>query len=255
MHASRDPGKTIRDRGFFSSPAVVHPMCIPASSRLYGTSNVTGQLKEVRIRMVFTLVHDEGETPMKSVLFSFIILTVAIMTTQTAALPNTGTADKATGAYAFTMKTIDGKEKHLSDYQGKVALIVNVASFCGNTKQYAALEDLYKKYKDKGFVILGFPANNFGAQEPGTDAEIKNFCTSKYDVTFDMFSKISVKGEDQHPFYKYLTTDTGFNGDIEWNFAKFLVDKHGTVAARYKPKTVPMDEQVIKKIEELLSEK
>jgi glutathione peroxidase len=160
-----------------------------------------------------------------------------------------------TGVYSFTMKTIDGKEQPLSHYKGKVMLIVNVASFCGNTPQYAALEALYKKYKDKGFVILGFPANNFGAQEPGTDSEIKDFCTRKYDVTFDMFSKISVKGDDEHPLYKYLTNNTNFKGDIEWNFAKFLVDRHGTVAARFKPKVVPNDELITRQIEELLSAK
>jgi glutathione peroxidase len=192
---------------------------------------------------------------MKSLFFSLIILTVSGMALVDAAPSTSPSADKASGAYAFTMKTIDGAEKHLSDYNGKVAMIVNVASFCGFTKQYAQLEELYKKYKDRGFVILGFPANNFGSQEPGTNAEIKNFCQSKYDVTFDMFSKISVKGEDEHPFYRYLTHDSGFNGDIEWNFTKFLVDKHGTVAARYKSKVVPTDEQVTKKIEELLSAK
>jgi glutathione peroxidase len=159
------------------------------------------------------------------------------------------------GIYAFTMKTIDGKEKNLSDYNGKVVLIVNVASFCGYTKQYAALEALYKKYKGQGFAILGFPANNFGAQEPGTDEEIKDFCSRKYDVTFDLFSKISVKGADRHPLYTYLTEDTGVTGDIEWNFTKFLVDKHGTVAARYKSKIAPDDAELLRTVEGLLSAK
>lgn len=185
-------------------------------------------------------------------LVTFTLSALALTLTTTQRSPG---AEKASGAYAFTMKTIDGKQKPLSDYKGKVAMVVNVASFCGFTKQYAALEQLYRKYKDRGFVILGFPANNFGAQEPGSNEEIKNFCQKNYDVTFDMFSKISVKGADEHPLYRYLTTDSGFNGDIEWNFTKFLVDKHGAVAARYPSKVVPTDGQVTKKIEELLSAK
>ena len=171
------------------------------------------------------------------------------------AAPGSAKEGDVVSFYDLSANALDGTPHKLSEYKGKVVLVVNVASFCGFTKQYSALEALYRKYKDKGFVILGFPANNFGSQEPGTDAEIKTFCTSKYDVTFDMFSKISVKGDDQHPFYKYLTNDTGFNGDIEWNFTKFLVDKNGTVVARYKSKIVPNDEQVTRKIEELLSAK
>ncbi|MGE5315718.1 MAG: glutathione peroxidase [Acidobacteriota bacterium] len=181
------------------------------------------------------------------------ILTVLAIITAQSELPATTTGNKETGVYSFTMKTIDGKEKPLSEYRGKVALIVNVASFCGYTKQYAELEQLYQRYKNRGFVILGFPANNFGSQEPGSDSEIKSFCTTKYGVTFDMFSKISVKGADQHPFYRYLTTGTNFTGDIEWNFTKFLVDRHGTVVARYKSKVVPTDKEITTKIEELLS--
>jgi glutathione peroxidase len=192
---------------------------------------------------------------MKTIFSHLMMLAIAAALIGQSAAAKTENTMNTPGVYAFTMKTIDGKEKPLSEYKGKVALIVNVASFCGYTKQYSALEALYRKYKDKGFAILGFPANNFGAQEPGTDTEIKTFCTSKYDVTFDMFSKISVKGNDQHPFYKYLTNDTGFNGDIEWNFTKFLVDKNGTVVARYKSRIAPNDEQVTQKIEELLSVK
>src|SRR5215208_8406995 len=130
----------------------------------------------------------------------------------------------------FKVKTIDGKEQKLSEYKGKVVLFVNVASKCGLTPQYKGLEALYEKYKDQGFVILGFPANNFGSQEPGTNEEIKQFCTSKYDVTFPMMSKISVKGDDKHELYKFLTEGAAgkdFAGDVEWNFAKFLVDRNG----------------------------
>ena len=159
------------------------------------------------------------------------------------------------GIYGFTMKTIDGKDKPLSDYKGDVLLIVNVASFCGHTPQYENLENLYEKYKDKGFRILGFPANNFGAQEPGTDKEIKEFCTTKYHVSFDMFSKISVKGEDQHPLYRYLTKDTDFTGDIGWNFTKFLVDRDGKVVARFDTKVLPTDDEVTKKLDQLMAEK
>jgi len=156
----------------------------------------------------------------------------------------------------FKVKTIDGKEQNLSDYKGKVVLFVNVASKCGLTPQYEGLEALYEKYKDQGFVILGFPANNFGSQEPGTNAEIKQFCTSKYDVQFPMMSKISVKGEDKHPLYKFLTEGKAgddFAGDIEWNFAKFLVDRNGNVIARFSSKTTPKDPKVGETIEKALA--
>ena len=157
--------------------------------------------------------------------------------------------------YNFTMKTIEGKDKSLADYKGKVVMVVNTASFCGNTPQYKQLEDIYKKYKDKGFVIIGFPANNFGKQEPGNDSDIKTFCEKNYGVTFDMFSKISVKGDDIHPLYKYLTTESGFNGDIDWNFVKFLVDKNGNVVARFKVKMKPDEKEIIAKIDELITQK
>lgn len=155
----------------------------------------------------------------------------------------------------FPMKDIDGKEVNLSDYRGKVVMFVNVASKCGLTPQYDALEKTYEKYKDKGFVIVGFPANNFGGQEPGTEADIKTFCSTKYNVTFPMMSKISVKGDDIHPLYKKLTTDNGeFNGEIGWNFTKFLIDKNGQVYARFASKTKPDDQQVIGAIEKGLGQ-
>ncbi len=157
--------------------------------------------------------------------------------------------------YNFTMKTIDGNEKSLSDYKGKVIMVVNTASFCGNTPQYKQLEEIYRKYKDKGLTIIGFPANNFGKQEPGSDGDIKAFCEKNYGVTFDMFSKISVKGDDIHPLYRFLTTETGFNGDIEWNFAKFLVDKNGNIVARYKAKMNPDEKEIVAKIDELIAQK
>jgi len=152
----------------------------------------------------------------------------------------------------FTMKSLAGGDVPLSKYQGKVILMVNVASKCGNTPQYAGLERVYKKYADQGFVILGFPANDFRHQEPGTDAEISQFCTTKYGVTFDMFSKVVVKGDGQCPLYTYLTsadTDPRFPGPITWNFEKFLIGKDGKIAARFKPKTQPESPEVIGAIE------
>jgi glutathione peroxidase len=158
------------------------------------------------------------------------------------------------GIYSFTMKTIDGKDKSLAEYKGKVLLVVNVASFCGYTPQYKDLEEVYEKYKDKGFAILGFPANNFGQQEPGTDEEIKTFCDTKYNVTFDLFSKISVKGDDQHPLYQYITKDSPFPGDVKWNFQKYLVDKKGNIVAKYPSKVKPTDKEVLQQIETLMND-
>jgi len=157
--------------------------------------------------------------------------------------------------YTFTMKTINGVDKSLADYKGKVVMVVNVASFCGYTPQYKELESIYKKYKDQGFVILGFPANDFGKQEPGSDADIKSFCERNYGVSFDLFSKIVVRGANIHPLYKYLTTETNFSGDIGWNFTKFLIDRNGNVVARYATKIKPDAPEVISKIEELLAQK
>lgn len=155
--------------------------------------------------------------------------------------------------YDFTLPNIDGTETALLSYAGHVLLIVNVASKCGLTPQYAQLEALHQQYKDKGLRILGFPANNFGAQEPGTEAEIKDFCSLTYGVTFDMFSKISVKGEDIHPLYAYLTgLPAPLGGEIEWNFGKFLVGKDGTVIARFPASTKPDDPTVVAAIEAAL---
>ncbi|MBK7227512.1 MAG: glutathione peroxidase [Ignavibacteriales bacterium] len=148
------------------------------------------------------------------------------------------------------VKDINGKPVNLSDYKGKVLLIVNVASYCGYTKQYAGLEEIYKKYKDKGFEILAFPCNQFGEQEPGTNEEIKNFCSSKFDVTFKLFDKIDVNGKDKSPLYSILTDNevTG-KADIKWNFEKFLIDKNGNVVARYTSKVEPNSEELISVIE------
>jgi len=155
----------------------------------------------------------------------------------------------------FTMKNIDGKETKLSDYRGKVLLLVNVASQCGYTPQYEGLQAVYAKYHDQGLVVMGFPANNFGGQEPGSNEEIKQFCTLKYKVSFPMFAKISVKGGDIHPLYKFLTskeTDPEFGGDISWNFNKFLVDRNGKVIARFDTREKPEGEKVTQAIEKAL---
>jgi glutathione peroxidase len=163
-----------------------------------------------------------------------------------------GEAAREKNALDFTMTTIDGTETPLSTYAGKALLIVNTASMCGNTPQYGSLEALYEKYKARGFEVLAFPANNFGGQEPGTNAKIKEFCTTTYHTTFPLFAKISVKGEDMHPLYRYLTERPGFSGDIEWNFAKFLVDPKGNVVARFGPRTDPLSKEVTKKLESVL---
>jgi glutathione peroxidase len=163
--------------------------------------------------------------------------------------------DEPKSVYDFTMKSIDGKDVKLSSYRGKVVMIVNVASRCGFTPQYDGLQKVYQKYQGQGFVILGFPANNFMGQEPGTDEEIKTFCSMKYNVTFPLFSKISVKGADIHPLYRFLTdktTDPDFGGDISWNFNKFLIDKNGKIAARFASPDKPESDKVIQAIENAL---
>ena len=155
----------------------------------------------------------------------------------------------------FTMKSIDGADVKLDTYSGKVLLLVNVASKCGYTSQYRGLESIYEKYKEQGLVVMGFPANNFLWQEPGTDEEIKTFCTTKYNVTFPMFAKISVKGDKIHPLYKFLTskqTNPEFSGSISWNFNKFLVDRGGKIVARFSSKDEPESEKVLQAIEQTL---
>jgi glutathione peroxidase len=158
----------------------------------------------------------------------------------------------------FSVKDIDGKEVNLANYKGKVVLIVNVASKCGFTPQYTGLEALYTKYKDQGFVIVGFPANNFKGQEPGTNEEIKQFCSNKYNVTFPIMSKISVKGDDKAPVYKFLTepaTAGDFAGDITWNFNKFLIDRNGNIMARFASPTKPDDAKLVGAVEKALNAK
>jgi glutathione peroxidase len=192
--------------------------------------------------------------------FSVCCLAVAaLMATSLSSMVSAQTDEKKpTSVLGFTVKDIDGKDVSLSKYQGKVLLFVNTASQCGLTPQYKGLEEIYQKYKDQGFEVLAFPANEFGSQEPGTDTQIKEFCSTKYKVSFPLFSKIVVKGKGIHPLYEYLTsdaTDPKFAGPIGWNFAKFLVNRKGEVIARFDPKTRPESEDVTGAIEKALAEK
>lgn len=184
---------------------------------------------------------------------SCIVLAMAAITSPGSGRPASEPGTRS--IYDFTMNDIDGKRVNLADFKGKVVLVVNVASRCGFTPQYEGLQKLYLKYQQQGFVILGFPANNFGFQEPGTNAEIKSFCSAKYNVTFPIFSKISVKGDDIDPLYKYLT-DKGSNpqygGDIKWNFNKFLIDRQGNIVARFEPQVKPDSDQMVQAIEKAL---
>ena len=193
-----------------------------------------------------------------------LLILAASVTVACAAVLSLGTSSGAdaksgkenmTSVYDFTLKDIDRKEVNLGQYRGKVLLLVNVASRCGFTPQYEGLQKIYMKYKDRGFVILGFPANNFLGQEPGTEEEIKTFCSTKYNVTFPLFSKISVKGDDMHPLYRFLTskeTNPEFGGDIKWNFSKFLVSRDGKLVARFEPAVKPESEPVVQAIERAL---
>lgn len=169
---------------------------------------------------------------------------------------NEGKKMSATSIYDFTVDDIDGAAVKLEQYRGKVVMIVNVASKCGFTPQYEGLQKLYTTYKDSGLVILGFPANNFMRQEPGSDADIKAFCSMNYGVTFPMFSKISVKGDDQHPLYAYLTSKEAnheFGGGISWNFNKFLVSRDGKIIARFGSRTKPEDAELVEAVKKALS--
>jgi glutathione peroxidase len=149
----------------------------------------------------------------------------------------------------ITVRTIDGKEQPLSDYLGKVLLIVNVASYCGYTSQYRGLEQLNQRYHDRGLAVLGFPCNDFGAQEPGTNEQIVNFCSTNYGVSFDLFDKVHAIGSQQHPLYHRLTQSVEPKGDVAWNFEKFLVDKNGEVVARYKSGVTPDASELVQAIE------
>ena len=183
--------------------------------------------------------------PMKN-----ILLMLAAMTIQSATLHAAGSI------YDIPLKDIDGKTTSLKPYAGKVLLIVNVASKCGNTPQYQSLEAIYQKYQSRGLVVCGFPCNQFGAQEPGTSEEIKNFCTSKYSVTFPMFEKLEVNGAHRHPLYALLAgNDSPFPGNIKWNFSKFLIGRDGKILNRFEPKLKPDSEEITQAIEAALAAK
>jgi glutathione peroxidase len=161
-----------------------------------------------------------------------------------------------TNVHDFSAATIDGAAKPLKDYAGKTLLIVNVASQCGLTPQYAGLQKLYEHYRGRGLEVLGFPCNQFGSQEPGTEAQIKTFCESRFGVTFPMFAKLEVNGAGRHPLYAHLTTQAtqpDGPGDIQWNFAKFLIDKQGSVVARFPPTTAPDAPELTSAIERTLA--
>ena len=194
----------------------------------------------------------------KNLIFGIMMAFILTSITAKSISQESQTDLKMKSIYDFTVKDIDGRDVKLERYKGKVVMIVNVASKCGFTQQYEGLQKIYSQYKDQGFVILGFPANNFLGQEPGTNEQIKQFCSLNYNVTFPMFSKISVKGKDIEPLYKYLTekkTNPEFPGKISWNFNKFLVDPMGKIVARFGSKTKPESEEVIQAIEKTLKHK
>ncbi len=165
-------------------------------------------------------------------------------------------AESATQLQEIPLKDINGKPASLKDYNGKVLLVVNVASKCGFTPQYEALEAMHRKYKDKGFSVLGFPCNDFGKQEPGSNEEIKQFCSSKFNVTFPMFDKLHVKGPEQHPLYAALTgKEAAFPGDVKWNFGKFLIGKDGKILKRFDSKVTPDSPEMVQAIETALAAK
>lgn len=187
-----------------------------------------------------------GEIPMS-------IEKLVVMIVACAALMSVASSARAAAPLAGEVKAIDGKPVDLASYKGKVVLVVNVASRCGYTKQYAGMQKLYDTYKDKGFVILGFPANDFGAQEPGSDAEIAEFCSTKYGVTFPMFSKITVKGSAKAPLYQALTEAADPKGEVAWNFEKFLIGKDGAVIGRFKSGVAPDSPELATAIEAALA--
>jgi len=183
-----------------------------------------------------------------------LLIILVVLSVSTIIYSATKSEDKMSKTvYDFTVTTINGEEKSLADFEGKVLLIVNTASNCGFTPQYKGLQELYNKYNKQGLEILGFPCNQFGGQEPGSDEQIKEFCDLNYSVTFPMFSKIDVNGDNAHPLYKFLKSEQAglITDEIKWNFTKFLVDKNGKPVDRYASQTSP--ESIAKDIEKLLN--
>lgn len=183
---------------------------------------------------------------------------IALSTSQTYALEKQPLAPSRTGVtmaplYGFRLPDIDGQPVDLKTFKGKVLLIVNTASMCGNTPQYAGLQEMYERYQERGFEVLAFPANDFGQQEPGTNQEIKGFCYTRYSVSFPLFSKISVVGKDKHPLYRYLTEQSAFPGRVTWNFQKYLVDRSGNVIGKYDPGMNPLSPTILADLEKALA--
>ena len=197
---------------------------------------------------------------MKTKYFKFFLSLLCFVASCTAngnsnAAASIANAGATKSVYDFTMKDIDGNEVSLSQYKGKIIVIVNTASQCGLVGQFAELEEFYKKYKDKGVVVLGFPANDFLGQEPLNNSDIKSFCSKNYGVTFPMFSKIAVKGSDMSPLYQYLTTKTEngvIDAPVKWNYQKFVIGKDGHVVSSFNPRTTVKDEEFVEQIEDLL---
>jgi glutathione peroxidase len=202
------------------------------------------------------MVKDDKEFSMVNKIFGGLLLAglwLGAGSPAQAPKPQRKEAAVVQSVHAFTVRTIDGAERSLADYKGKVLLIVNVASECGFTPQYKGLQELYEKYRDRGFMVLGFPSNDHGGQEPGSEAEIKAFCERQYAVTFDLFAKIHTKGPDIAPLYRWLTENSGYPGAISWNFNKFLVDREGRVVGRWGSMTKPNDKELLQAVEETLS--
>lgn len=195
---------------------------------------------------------------MVSIQSMMVLFLTALVLSSVRCFADEAAPPEANSALDFKAKDIDGNDVDLAKYKGKVVMIVNVASKCGFVSQYETLQAIYEKYKDKGFIILGFPANNFLHQEPGTNDEIKSFCTLRYNVSFDMFAKISVKGRKIAPLYAFLTSrkkNPGFAGSIKWNFTKFLLNRDGKVVARFGTRTKPDSEEVIEAVQAALAAK
>jgi glutathione peroxidase len=183
---------------------------------------------------------------------------IALSTSNTYALEKQPHAPSRTDVrmaplYGFRLPDIDGQPVDLKTFKGKVLLIVNTASMCGNTPQYAGLQEMYERYQERGFEVLAFPANDFGQQEPGTNQEIKGFCYTRYSVSFPLFSKISVVGRDKHPLYRYLTEQSAFPGRVTWNFQKYLVDRSGNIIGKYDPGMNPLSPTILADLEKALA--
>lgn len=198
--------------------------------------------------MLFSLLNKQDNIMNKIIMnLAFVIILTTVLFLSPSHAKKHSKGNKMTNNISqISVKDIDGKKVNLAAFKGKVLLIVNVASYCGFTKQYSGLEDIYKEYNSKGFEILAFPCNQFGEQEPGTNEEIKNFCSSKFDVTFKLFDKIDVNGKDKSPLYSILTDNevTG-KGDIKWNFEKFLIDKNGNIVERFSTSVEPTSDKLI----------